>query len=107
MVDFEQQVIPTLIVSHVSILQMLIAYFRNSHVEKAMEIEVPLHTVIQFSPVRGGGWSESQHTLIRNDNDLGSESESSSISMEVEGGKPQPFWGDHYRRGSSFAIGGP
>jgi hypothetical protein len=26
-----------------------------------MEIEVPLHTVIKFTPVRGGGWSESHH----------------------------------------------
>jgi len=60
-IDIEQQVVPTLLVSHVSILQCLMAYFRNTRVEKCMEIEVPLHTVIKFTPVRGGGWSESHH----------------------------------------------
>ena len=28
-----------------------------------MSIEVPLHTVIKFTPVRGGGWSESHHPM--------------------------------------------
>lgn len=60
-IDVEQEVIPTLVVSHVSILQCLMAYFRNTRVEKCMSIEVPLHTVIKFTPVRGGGWSESHH----------------------------------------------
>lgn len=60
-IDVEQQVVPTLVVSHVSIIQCLMAYFRNTRVEKCMEIEVPLHTVIKFTPVRGGGWSESHH----------------------------------------------
>jgi len=62
-VDLEQQVTPTLVVSHVSVLQLLIAYFRNSPVEKCTEIEIPLHTVIKFTPARGGGWSESFHPL--------------------------------------------
>ena len=60
-IDVEQEVVPTLVVSHVSILQCLMAYFRNTRVEKCMSIEVPLHTVIKFTPVRGGGWSESHH----------------------------------------------
>ena len=60
-IDVEQEVVPTLIVSHVSILQCLMAYFRNTRVEQCMSIEVPLHTVIKFTPVRGGGWSESHH----------------------------------------------
>lgn len=51
-IDVEQQVIPTLVVSHVSILQCLMAYFRNTRVERCMSIEVPLHTVIKFTPVR-------------------------------------------------------
>ena len=52
-IDVEQEVVPTLVVSHVSILQCLMAYFRNSRVEQCMSIEVPLHTVIKFTPVRG------------------------------------------------------
>lgn len=62
-IDVEQQVIPTLVVSHVSILQCLIAYFRNSPIEKCMSIEVPMHTVVKFTPVRGGGWKESRIQL--------------------------------------------
>ena len=51
---------------------MLIAYFRNSPVEKCMDIEVPLHTVIKFTPARGGGWSESVHPLapVNNETEL-------------------------------------
>ena len=56
--------IPTLCVSHVSVLQILIAYFRNSPVENCMDIHVPLRTVIKFTPARGGGWSESVHELL-------------------------------------------
>lgn len=63
-IDVEQQVIPTLVVSHESILQCLIAYFRNTPVEKCMSIEVPMHSVIKFTPVRGGGWKESSVPLF-------------------------------------------
>lgn len=59
-IDIEQQVIPTLVVSHVSILQCLVAYFRNTPVSKCTEIVIPMHTVLKFEPVRGGGWSETQ-----------------------------------------------
>jgi hypothetical protein len=69
-IDMEQQVIPTLVVSHVSILQCLMAYFRNTPVEKCMEIEVPMHTVIKFEPVRGGGWRETQHSLYVDNDSL-------------------------------------
>jgi broad specificity phosphatase PhoE len=83
-VDMEQQVIPTLVVSHVSVLQILIAYFRNSPVEKCMEINVPLHTVIKFTPARGGGWSESVHELSPSDegamSKVGSETDISQVT---------------------------
>mmetsp|Transcript_4900 Transcript_4900/g.10980 ORF Transcript_4900/g.10980 Transcript_4900/m.10980 type:complete len:650 (+) Transcript_4900:394-2343(+) len=62
-IDMEQQVIPTLVVSHVSILQCLMAYFRNTPIDNCMSIEVPMHTVIKFEPVRGGGFRETQHYL--------------------------------------------
>jgi len=62
-IDIEQQVIPTMVVSHVSILQCLMAYFRNTPVEECMSIEIPLHTVIKYTPVRGGAWKESRIRL--------------------------------------------
>lgn len=101
-VDLEQQVVPTLVVSHVSVLQMLMAYFRKSPVEKAMEIEVPLHTVIKFAPARGGGWSETQHPLaVIPNNNTGDESENGfqvddlDQVAEDDASKPTPIWGDH------------
>lgn len=101
-IDIEQQVIPTLVVSHVSILQMLIAYFRNTPVEKCMSIEVPLHTVIKFTPVRGGGWSESHHPLLADPANVlplvASESEFSQLSLNNGSGTSlQPIWGDHMK----------
>ena len=66
-IDLEQQVIPSLVVSHVSILQCLMAYFRNAPIEKCMSIEIPMHTVVKYEPVRGGGWKESFHRLFEED----------------------------------------
>ena len=114
-VDVEQQVIPTLIVSHVSVLQMLIAYFRNSPVEEAMTIEVPLHTVLKYTPVRGGGWTESQHELSpvyqRTNSFVPSQTVSiegiDKVSAETEQQpvSPSPIWGDHLRKPSSTSFG--
>lgn len=59
-VDIEQQVGPVLVVSHVSVLQVLVAYFRNTAVENCTSIALPLNTVLKFTPAKGGGWQESQ-----------------------------------------------
>jgi len=100
-IDIEQQVIPTLVVSHVSTLQTLIAYFRGTPVENCMSIEVPLHTVIKFSPVGGGGWSESQHPLLADPQKIlpyvASESEMSQLTMNTSHSSLQPIWGDHMK----------
>jgi broad specificity phosphatase PhoE len=112
-VDLEQQVIPTLVVSHVSVLQMLIAYFRNSPVEEAMKIEVPLHTVLKFTPARGGGWHETCHELAPVSEKSNSFSAQRIVSIEgieqirkqytVEGppASPTPIWGDHMAKKTS------
>mmetsp|Transcript_22992 Transcript_22992/g.48587 ORF Transcript_22992/g.48587 Transcript_22992/m.48587 type:complete len:630 (-) Transcript_22992:144-2033(-) len=63
-VDIEQQVGPVLVVSHVSVLQALVAYFRNSPIEECTNIALPLNTVLKFTPSKGGGWQESQHRVI-------------------------------------------
>jgi hypothetical protein len=126
LIDMEQQVIPTLVVSHVSIIQCLMAYFRNTPVEKCMEIEVPMHTVIKFEPVRGGGWRETQHSFYVENNSMVRGHEASPVHRRVsspeyykpvisassvgefsavtfgEGTTPPlgpapPIWGDHVR----------
>ena len=100
-IDMEQQTAPVLIVSHVSVLQALIAYFRQTPADQCMNIEVPMHTVLKFTPSRGGGWVESRHELIPEDEsqadaevqmcNIPSESELSALTF-VES---SPIWGDH------------
>jgi len=63
-VDIEQQVGPVLVVSHVSVLQVLVAYLRNEPVENCTSIALPLNTVLKFTPSKGGGWQESQHCIL-------------------------------------------
>ena len=63
-IDMEQQLGLAVVVSHVSVLQVLVSYFRSTPVEECTSIEVPMHTVLKFVPLRGGGWLESHHNLL-------------------------------------------
>jgi broad specificity phosphatase PhoE len=63
-VDIEQQVGPVLVVSHISILQVLVAYFRATPVEECTSIALPMNTVIKFTPSKGGGWQESRACAV-------------------------------------------
>jgi len=58
-IDMEQHLGVVVAVSHVSVLQVLVAYFRSTTVEECTSIEIPMHTVLKFVPLRGGGWLES------------------------------------------------
>lgn len=78
----EQQLGLALVVSHVSVLQVLVSYFRATPVSECMDIEIPMHTVLKFTPLRGGGWLESQHVLISDGAEL-----TNTESTE-------PIWGD-------------
>jgi len=82
-IDMEQQLGLALVVSHVSILQLLVSYFRSTPIQECMDIEIPMHTVLKFVPLRGGGWYETQHTLIQE----GMESLSNEETRD-------PIWGD-------------
>jgi hypothetical protein len=122
-VDLEQQVIPTLIVSHVSVLQLLIAYFRKTSVKDCMHIEVPLHTVLKFTPARGGGWSETQvplspifqraSSILPEDeykfegvDKIGRSQSAVSVSNHASSSNiASPIWGDHMRQSSSLSLG--
>jgi broad specificity phosphatase PhoE len=97
-IDIEQQVVPVVVVSHVSTLQCLMAYFRNTNVKKCMLAKVPMHTVIKFEPARGGGWQESWHPLVSKENcpvqmtAATSSSEFSAISAEDTETAEAPIW---------------
>ena len=54
---------PTVVVSHVSVLQVLVSYFRSTPVTECTGIDIPMHTVLKFVPLRGGGWLETHHEL--------------------------------------------
>jgi len=107
-IDMEQQVCPVLVVSHVSVMQVLMAYFRRTPVEECTSIEVPMNTVIQFAPVTGGGWVESQHVILIDEEAMDSSSEDSDDEQSnIDGSGPSspsvlqqnisrpPIWGDH------------
>lgn len=87
-IDMEQQLGLVVVVSHVSVLQVLVSYFRSSPIEECTSIEIPMHTVLKFVPLRGGGWQESQHPLLPDDTRPESRQESPACSHK------EPIWGD-------------
>ncbi len=102
-IDMEQQTAPVLIVSHVSVLQALIAYFRQSPADQCMNIEIPMHTVLKYTPSRGGGWVESRHELLPDDGIFTSSKSMANVTSESELSilscsdhvSSTPIWGDH------------
>ena len=74
-----------------------------------MSIEVPMHTVIKFTPVRGGGWKESLVPLFNASTDSGgkeviSPAESASESSQSSLNYCEavlPIWQDGMK-GSGF-----
>lgn len=87
----EQQLGLVTVVSHVSALQVLVSYFRCSPIQQCMDIEIPMHTVLKFTPLRGGGWLESQHPLLPEDK-IGS---MEPIREEADNnGEDPPIWCD-------------
>ena len=50
LIELEQQTSPCLVVSHLSVLQVLASYFTGSPLEEALNMSIPHHTVLQFTP---------------------------------------------------------
>jgi len=73
---------------------VLLAYFRRTPVEKSISIEVPMHTVIKCSPVQGGGWMESTHSLLPNEVGTLSRFDSDEAITNLAS---QPIWDDHIK----------
>ena len=93
-IDMEQQVGLVVVVSHVSVIQTLMSYFRCTPVQRSSEIAVPIHTVIKFTPARGGGWAESHHKLLE-DEEIVVEQTPASPTIGMVEKSPMPIWGDH------------
>lgn len=89
-VEIEQQVTPVLVVSHFHVIQVLLSYFLQSPVEECASIKVPYNTVIQISPLRGGGYKETRHELIHSDsNEESSDDEEAGAITSIR----KAIWG--------------
>lgn len=63
LVDVEMCTRPVLIVSHVTILQLLIAYFKGIPVEDAWKLPVAKNVVFEVIPTSGGSFQHEEHRL--------------------------------------------
>mmetsp|Transcript_134676 Transcript_134676/g.430193 ORF Transcript_134676/g.430193 Transcript_134676/m.430193 type:complete len:576 (+) Transcript_134676:68-1795(+) len=64
LIEVEMSTRPVLIVSHITVLQLLVAYFRGTPVEEAWKTSIPRDTVMEVSPTSGGGFVCEEHPLV-------------------------------------------
>mmetsp|Transcript_77202 Transcript_77202/g.136751 ORF Transcript_77202/g.136751 Transcript_77202/m.136751 type:complete len:496 (+) Transcript_77202:43-1530(+) len=64
LIEVEMCTRPVLLVSHLTVLQLLMAYFRDIPVEEAWKLPVPKGTVIEVTPLSGGGFKVDEHTIF-------------------------------------------
>jgi len=63
-IEMEEQLIPVLVISHLTVIQVLLSYFRNQPVQDCLSIKVPFNTVFKLVPTGGGVWLEEQIPLL-------------------------------------------
>lgn len=63
LVEVEMSTRPVLLVSHISVLQLFVAYFKGVPIEDAWQVSIPKNTVLEISPTSGGGFLYSEHPL--------------------------------------------
>jgi len=63
LIEVESSTRPVLVVSHITVLQLLVAYFRGLPLEEAWKLSVPRHCVFEALPSLGGGFMCSEHHL--------------------------------------------
>ncbi|CAK9005050.1 unnamed protein product [Durusdinium trenchii] len=74
LIDVEMCTSPVLIVSHITTLQVLLAYFKGIPVEEAWKLSLPKNMVVEVSPTEGGGFLSEEHDLC--------------LSIDVGGNEP-------------------
>jgi len=55
---------PVLIVSHLTVLQLLLSYFHGTSLDEAWKMPVPKHSVVEVLPSLGGGFQCQEHSLL-------------------------------------------
>lgn len=63
LIDVEMCTRPVLIVSHVTILQLMLAYFKGIPVEDAWKLPVAKNVVFEVIPTSGGSFQHEEHKL--------------------------------------------
>jgi len=63
LIEVEMSTMPVLIVSHITVIQLLIAYFRGVPLGEAYRIPVVRNNVFEAMPSLGGGYICSEHSL--------------------------------------------
>jgi len=66
LIDVEMCTSPVLIVSHITVLQLLLAYFKGVPVEEAWKMSLPKGKVVEVNPTSGGSFSCEEHLLLGN-----------------------------------------
>lgn len=61
-IDLERQLMPVLVVSHSSTLQVLYGYFAGLEPKEFSLVDIPMHTVVEFVPSQYG-WKETWYEL--------------------------------------------
>eukprot|EP00298_Acanthocystis_sp_HF-20_P008958 c18014_g1_i3.p1 GENE.c18014_g1_i3~~c18014_g1_i3.p1 ORF type:complete len:321 (+),score=99.57 c18014_g1_i3:55-1017(+) len=62
--DVEQQMAPVLVISHVSVLQVLVAYFLRTPMDQVHNIQIPMNSVLELTPAIDGKWGLHIHRLL-------------------------------------------
>jgi len=63
LIEVEMCTRPVLIVSHITTLQLLVAYFRGVPIDEAWQIPVHKNKVLEVLPTSGGGFICESHDL--------------------------------------------
>eukprot|EP00299_Pterocystis_sp_00344_P015650 c7827_g1_i1.p1 GENE.c7827_g1_i1~~c7827_g1_i1.p1 ORF type:complete len:501 (-),score=95.28 c7827_g1_i1:164-1666(-) len=63
-VELEASVIPVVVISHISTLQVLYSYFHGFPVENCSQLDIPMHQVIKLVPTVGGALNEERLSII-------------------------------------------
>jgi len=67
LIEVEMCTRPVLIVSHITVLQLLLAYFYGLPMESAVDLRFPKGTVLEVRPTSGGGFLCETHHLCDTD----------------------------------------
>jgi len=93
-IEMEQQVVPVLVCTHLSVIQCLLGYFRNVPAEECTNIGAPLNTLVELVPTAGGGWVEEHLSLLDGDITGGPPTIERNASFEHSPKGEQPIWCD-------------